>query len=604
MKNRKLVFIFLLSAFSPVFSSPALNLQNNQQLYDLGSYVSFFKDPENQLKIEDIIQQDRAGSIFKQNRDNPNFGLTRSRIWGKVDCKNSSSRQKDWFLIFESERLEEINIYVVSPEKIISKFHYDRFQSFQERYVKHRKLVFPLDLEKSFQTVYFSVKSEDSMELGAVIASPIGFAKKNYDDMLIAGLYYGIMISMIIYNTFIFFTTRDKSYIFYIVYILSYSLVQFSMDGLLHEYIFNQSFGLARDLRIFFSTSAMIFALLFAISLLEVKQKFPGLYKAYLIVLMVCLIPAVLQSIFGFSIGLISLVYVLFAFCPFQLVSGLILARKTRLGRYYFAAWFVFIFGILIHGLTYLHIYVPFPEKMNYSMQWGSAIEALILSLALGYRINLLRQSIMEKDTELLNAKFSNLRDKMNPHFVLNTLSIIMSYLKRDVEKADAALSHFTSAYKYLIRHENQHITSMENEIEFTKDYANILLIKFGDTLKIEYDIQGKLDKISIPFLSLQPIVENAFKHGIRKLEKGKIHIRIRVSIPKVEIVVKNTSNEWKIKNPFNGTLGAIRRRIQHFFEDGDLTIRNENNETIVQINYKNIIKQDNVTLSPGFNRV
>jgi len=594
MKSRNqflFYFLFLLNA-DFIFSSPKLNLQDGIDSYPTTRHVTFFKDTDNKLTVEDIIREDSIKNIFLTNEGNSSFGLTKARVWGKLSLENTSSKKKEWLFIFEADRMEDVNLYVVSSNKIISSNHYNLHEPFSSRIIKHRKIIFPLPVSETFMTVYFSVKSDDAMELSATVASPLGFAHKNYRDMLIVGLYYGIMLSMIIYNSFLFFSTRDKSYFFYIIYIISYTLVQLSIDGFLHQYLIPESYKIARDFRIYTASFAAIFALIFAVNLLQIRKNHPRIYIMYIILMAICFLPVVFQLIYGFHYGLPVLVYVLFPFCTFQIITSIILSFKMKLARYYFAAWFVFTCGIFIHALTYLEIYAPFTEKFNYSMQWGSAIEALLLSLALGYRINLLRQSIMEKDNELLNTKLTNLKDKMNPHFVLNTISIIISYLKRDINKANEALHYFASAYKYLIRHESDHLILISDEISFTRDYANILLIKFGDIISIQFDIKGKLEKVLIPFLSLQPIVENAYKHGVRKIEKGKIDIIIKVINNSVDIMVKNTSNGLKIRNPYDGTLGAIRRRIQHFFEDGELSIENIGNEIIVKIHYKNNVKK------------
>ena len=612
MKRAKCIFLLWSglfcsnSLFSNIASDQFLNLNNDSELYDLSPYLSFYKDFENKLTIEKILQLDKASTFFNRDNNGTNFGITHARVWGKFKWKNDSSKKNDWYFIFESERIgDELNIYVVSNGQVISNYHYDSHMPFSKRLIEHRKFIFPVSVPLTPQTIYFNVRSSDAMELISFVGTPMALSHKNYQDMLVVGIYYGIMLSMIIYNIIIFFSTKDKNYLYYIIYILAYSIIQASLDGLLHQYFFKQSYEFSRNFRTYLATIVCVFALLFATSIMQIKKFNRKLHSAYLIMIFVCILPSIVQFVFGFSAGLICLVYVLFIFCIFQISTSLFLSFKIKLARFYFIAWFVFVFGIFVHSLTYINIYIPFFQKLTYPMQWGSAIETMLLSLLLGYRINLLNKSIIEKDTELLNAKFTNLKDKMNPHFVLNTLSIIMSYLKKDVSRADAALNHFTAAYKYLLNHENKHMISLSQEIEFTKNYTNILLIKHEDTLVINYDIQGDIEKVMIPFLSLQPIVENAFKHGIRKIENGKIDILIKISNLKVYIEVRNTSNGNAIKSPFQGTLGAIRRRLQHFFSEGELTIENIENETIVRMNYRNSnFSDEKIIRSPKFDKI
>jgi len=606
MKKSLLILLFFVFTTRSELYATSIHqkeLMQNQNIaeYDLAPFLLFYRDQSGDTGIPEIIKKNASSEIFNRPGNLSNFGLTTEKIWGKFVWINEDSFQKEWLLVFESDRIgNEVDVYTVHGNKIILHHHYDYSQTFSRRIIQHRKLIFPLVApDKGLsQTIYFSIKNQDSIELDATLLSPMALSEKNYKELLILGIYYGIMLSMIFYNLIIFFTTNDKSYLFYILYIISYTFIQLSLDGFLHQYAFPGSAELARNIRVYLATSTMVFALLFALSLLQIKQTFHKLYYAYLFMILLVSLPAFFQFFFGFSAGLLSLVYILFPFCVFQLFTSFFLAFRIKLARYYFSAWFVFIIGICIHALSYLHIYLPFLSNVTYSMQWGSALEALLLSLALGYKINLLRQSVAEKDHELLQAKFTNLKDKMNPHFVLNTLSIILSYLKREPEKASNALHYFTSAYKYLLRHENEHLILLDQEINFTKDYTNILLIKHPDTLVINYDIQGNLSDISIPFLSLQPVVENAFKHGIRKTPEGFINILIKVDELKVYIEIINSSNGDTIINPFHGTLGAIRRRLIHFFEQADLTITGANNQTIVKIVYRHKRIQEKLTSS------
>ncbi|MDH4263655.1 MAG: hypothetical protein OEV78_11480 [Spirochaetia bacterium] len=493
MKRAKCIFLLWSglfcsnSLFSNIASDQFLNLNNDSELYDLSPYLSFYKDFENKLTIEKILQLDKASTFFNRDNNGTNFGITHARVWGKFKWKNDSSKKNDWYFIFESERIgDELNIYVVSNGQVISNYHYDSHMPFSKRLIEHRKFIFPVSVPLTPQTIYFNVRSSDAMELISFVGTPMALSHKNYQDMLVVGIYYGIMLSMIIYNIIIFFSTKDKNYLYYIIYILAYSIIQASLDGLLHQYFFKQSYEFSRNFRTYLATIVCVFALLFATSIMQIKKFNRKLHSAYLIMIFVCILPSIVQFVFGFSAGLICLVYVLFIFCIFQISTSLFLSFKIKLARFYFIAWFVFVFGIFVHSLTYINIYIPFFQKLTYPMQWGSAIE-----------------------------------------------------------------------------------------------------------------------KVMIPFLSLQPIVENAFKHGIRKIENGKIDILIKISNLKVYIEVRNTSNGNAIKSPFQGTLGAIRRRLQHFFSEGELTIENIENETIVRMNYRNSnFSDEKIIRSPKFDKI
>lgn len=125
-----------------------------------------------------------------------------------------------------------------------------------------------------------------------------------------------------------------------------------------------------------------------------------------------------------------------------------------------------------------------------------------------------------ELDKQLSDANMAIMVSQIQPHFLYNALNTIKYLIKRDPAKAEKAIVSFS----YYLRGNMDSLTQktpipFTDEMEHVKHYSDIELLRFGDRINIEYDI--KCDNFSVPALSIQPIVENAIKHGVTKNPNG-----------------------------------------------------------------------------------
>lgn len=125
-----------------------------------------------------------------------------------------------------------------------------------------------------------------------------------------------------------------------------------------------------------------------------------------------------------------------------------------------------------------------------------------------------------ELDKQLSEANMAIMVSQIQPHFLYNALNTIKYLIKRDPKTAEKAIVSFS----YYLRRNMDSLTEkapipFADEIAHVKHYSDIEMLRFGDRIKVEYDI--KCDCFSIPALSIQPIVENAIKHGITKNPDG-----------------------------------------------------------------------------------
>ena len=149
------------------------------------------------------------------------------------------------------------------------------------------------------------------------------------------------------------------------------------------------------------------------------------------------------------------------------------------------------------------------------------AIEVLFLFSNVQRNIELSRQQ--EKNKE---AQIKLLLSQIQPHFIYNSLSSISTLIPINPEKAQSALDDFTEYLRHNLASLNEnHLIPFSDELEHIKTYINLEKVRFGNRVKVIYDVSVK--DFDVPPLTIQPIVENAVKHGIsKKIQGGTLLIK------------------------------------------------------------------------------
>jgi sensor histidine kinase YesM len=140
------------------------------------------------------------------------------------------------------------------------------------------------------------------------------------------------------------------------------------------------------------------------------------------------------------------------------------------------------------------------------------------------------------------NAQLKVLQAQINPHFLFNTLSSIATLSTIDGVRAKEMIISLADVYRHILRCSTSNLVPIEEEMEMVRSYLSIEAVRFRDRLDVEIDT-SPLGNVMVPGLVLQPIVENAIKHGIaRNLRGGSISIRFERDDRDLTIAVCNTS--------------------------------------------------------------
>lgn len=130
------------------------------------------------------------------------------------------------------------------------------------------------------------------------------------------------------------------------------------------------------------------------------------------------------------------------------------------------------------------------------------------------------------EESDRVNARMHALRSQLQPHFLFNALNSVSTLMYRDVHAADEMLAGIGDLMRILIKDTDRPLITLREEMDFIEMYLKVEKHRYGDRLQVEFDYADSLREALVPALVLQPVVENAIKHGTSKLTRvGRIRI-------------------------------------------------------------------------------
>ena len=179
--------------------------------------------------------------------------------------------------------------------------------------------------------------------------------------------------------------------------------------------------------------------------------------------------------------------------------------------------------------------------------------------------------SAAQLETRLVEARLHTLQRQMQPHFLFNTLNTISALMHRDVDAADAMIARLSDLLRMSLQRVGVQEVPLKEELDFLSKYLEIEQTRFRDRLTVVFDIQADTLHALVPNLLLQPLVENAIKHGIGpRPTPGQIAVRARINGAMLELDVQDNGVGLSAARltDFNRGVGLsnTRSRLDHLY--------------------------------------
>jgi len=211
-------------------------------------------------------------------------------------------------------------------------------------------------------------------------------------------------------------------------------------------------------------------------------------------------------------------------------------------------------------------------SNLLWALLFGSIISYVFISLQ---KLSDEKIKRLEVEKNAIITEIKLLQSQMEPHFLFNTLSTILSLIDTDREKAKQMLESFTAFLRTSLVAGRSETTTLRQELDLVKNYLDIYAVRMGDRLHYKIDIPETLRDFPVPPLLVQPLVENAVKHGLEpSVHGGGLVIRAAREEDRVTITVADSGKGISEASAGNGiSLKNIRKRLDLMYgERGSLT--------------------------------
>ena len=407
--TRRLSYIILTLACISTLSdlrADTLTLTDEFEEYTLENKSFIFEDKKANKEINNVMAPEFAEK-FKLNKEKaPNRGMSNSAFWIRFEVKNEATKNQKWLLEVTHSILDYVYIYHKNKAGEIVHSVSGDMVAFTDWKIKNHNIVHALEVPRGeTRTFYLMVKATNSISIPMKIWSSEALARKDYHELFTQGLYFGIFLVMFLYNLLIYFTLRDLSYLYYVLFIFSIGVYSLAVNGLAFEYFWPSLPTLANKAPVFLVGFSTFWGSMFARSYLRTSHYSPKLS----LVLLVSAIASGLACAFTLvmpagrlSATLVTVIGMLSA--AFIIGSGVYILFKKNYppAKHYTMAWMLFLVGSLINGLRAGGVVQENAVTSNI-MQFGSAMLVILLARGLAYRINLFKQEKEEAQLEALN---------------------------------------------------------------------------------------------------------------------------------------------------------------------------------------------------------
>ena len=483
--RRKIIFLFIFVICASVSFAQIAKKKNNNKIlkivhtksrYTLGMYAGYLRDKDQSYTINQVASQAFVKKFKKNKTKIINLGFDTSAHWFRFRLNYPVKKEqlKEWLLQVAYPSLDYVNVYIKQKDGAFKKeFSGDRLP-FKQRKIKHRMFTFRLRLQPGTTTIYLRIQTKGAVQLPLYLYSSDRFIQQSNNDLLPHGIYYGVMLIMLTYNLFIFFAVRDRSYIYFVIFVFFNILYQLSLDGFAMQILWPNWISWGNKCILFFIGTAASAAVLFGISFLNVKKKFPEINKTLVITFFIVLASGVITLVIDYNIGAQVVTIVTNLAAMLLLVIGYIVFIKGyRAARYYLLAWSVFLLGTVTLGLNKFGV-VPKIFFTDYAQQIGSLLQVILFSFALGDKINIMN-------------------DELNTAY--QKISISEEKYKRLVEGSNEIVFSLDKDWKILTANSSiERMLKIKQEKVSEIDFFDLLYEGTGESMVVKKIVREKLD--------------------------------------------------------------------------------------------------------------
>lgn len=409
LSNALISLLVLLSFGVQASYEITTTLSTNEGTVISGQNMLIFEDVKGTFDINDFQSPSTIPSFFKPyTKRTLNFGFAHHDVWIVFALENPSENDILGYLQFDNPILDNIDIYCWSETnkrfELIEKIG-DQIE-FQSRLVANRQLITNSDFQPN-EKRFFLIRLNNGGEqfhFSLSYQTIVSFQEQDHFHQFFFGIYFGILIFVLIFNLFLYFSLKEKHSLYYLCYLFSLGVLQLSLNGFGKEFVWSSSGYLANHLNPIFASIGIYFLLLFVREFLQLNKLMKRIDSAfkwfgYLVLLNVILSAIPNDSLYQLSVIMINGLTFLLTLIIIP-VAIYALKMDFKPARYFVLA---FLFLVIAVGAFVLKNFgvIESNNFSNYGLQYGSALEVILLSVAIIDRFKQIKEEAFKRLNEL-----------------------------------------------------------------------------------------------------------------------------------------------------------------------------------------------------------
>lgn len=370
---------------------------------DLAGVLWIAEDPDRSWTLEIAVDPAEDGRYRPYTSSGLAGTQSESAFWVKLELAHMEAERRDLVLELEKPHLSQVTFYWIegATGRLLKEVEAGRSLPFKDRLVQHRNFIYPVSFAPdSRQVIYMRIITDSYLQLPMKLWTAEGFAEKEQGTNLALGIFYGVMLGIALFNLFLFVVIRERVYLYYVLFVTAFALLQAVWDGIAYQYLWPNWPGWEAKSNPAMLVTVTLLALLFTHYFLSAPQNAPRIGKLnrlaaggliLLLVLLLLLPPgglATQAAVYGVAGGLVMTV-----------TNFIGLRFRTRASRYYAAAWLLLLAGALVNLLAAFKL-LPLNAVTLYAPRIGMGCEAVLLSMALADRYNTLKKAKQSEERQ------------------------------------------------------------------------------------------------------------------------------------------------------------------------------------------------------------
>ncbi|MCX6350938.1 MAG: ATP-binding protein [Bacteroidetes bacterium] len=486
-------------------------LDNPHLIKNIGKDIFILEDKGDSLLVTDVAKG-KYDADFRQNQTLlPDLKMSQSTVWVKFSLQNVLA--KDWYLEIGNPNLDSVSLYSIN--KLGVPIAYD-FNDTDEKIVYNSSGIYiPLKIKPKEKRVFLlKIKSNSPVRFPLAVATLSNYIEEDAAGYISSGLFYGLLLLMVVSSLFLFRTVNDSIYLYFIFFVICNGLAQAFLDGDIYMWF---GISLAQYLgahHAFMPSMAMLSSLLFAVEYLKTKENAAHMHRGLLAIealfAITILCDLFVNTFIAYEIMLLaSMVNAIYLF----MISVSIYRKNYKPAKYFVIAWSFFLLRVLLQVSMDMGI-APGVGFMSSFNAFLIVVTFMILSFALSDKINAFKVETESAEGKMVKA----LRD--NEKLIRRQNEMLEQKVKERTAELQKTMTDLESAQEQLIQSEKmaalgQMTAGVAHEIQNPLNFVN----NFSDlSLDLIKDLKEEGDEVERNELldSLEQNVSKIHHHGKR----------------------------------------------------------------------------------------